>query len=480
MVFSILLLFYFVAPTFAETSNDLYAIPSGTPEASISPSQYTDPQPTETPKLENTPIETPGALPTPDETQTEDPTPTEMPTSTETPLPTETPTPEPTPAGPVLTPVLTFLTNPIQSGEPLDVQASIINSGTTASDVTVTFDIPYTLNPLDPLPANDGFTCVTQILRALHDVWKTVSCTGGAIGSGETSSLLLHFIAPNVSSIGATVEFTATVTPGGETAKGRVLIYPIALKPDLVVYAKVLPKSVHVGLPATYYVTVTNSGPIAADQTTLVAYYPDGTTETQSIPALNPGNSAYLSFVYTPQMIGNLQTSFIVDPNNTLDEVDENNNYTSTTLTVVEAQPDLTISSFEQPQLVTPGSPFVRTVTVANVGDKGTDTFYVKDNFSGFGVVGVTVNNQTPCYTLRQKTRGGYGPVIGYSCQMPPLNPGEQAVITATLTAPLLPNNYTNTVSIDPTNLVVESNEANNIASYSLTVEILSNVVDWK
>lgn len=183
--------------------------------------------------------------------------------------------------------------------------------------------------------------------------------------------------------------------------------------------------------------------------------------------ALASGASATITITGTAPDTGefprSIENTAIVDPDNTIEEANENNNSVTITTQVNSDLPDLTIVKADTPDPVLVGGTLTYTLTVTNVsGGVAATNIEVKDTLpselefisTGVGGGGFTASQSGNVVTFA----GGS------------LADGESAILTITGRVPQEPCILTNTAVVDPNNQITERDENNNTATATTTV----------
>ncbi|WP_250212723.1 galactose-binding domain-containing protein [Acrocarpospora catenulata] len=256
-----------------------------------------------------------------------------------------------------------------------------------------------------------------------------------------------------------TVTFNATVAdvqlkfnsntgaPGGQVAEFQVFGVP-APNPDLTVTnLSWTPTSPNETNAITLSATVRNSGSAAAPADSVTFYLGGALVGTADIPALPVGGTATVTSDVGTRAMGSYQVSARVDADNTVFEMNENNNTLTAATPLVVAQapgPDLQVTEITyNPANPAVGAPVTFTVAVNNRGTTASGATTVTRVVVG----GTTLNTTTPSIaagaTLQVAITGSWTATAG------------GATITATA---------------DATNTVQETNETNNTLTRSIVV----------
>ncbi len=250
----------------------------------------------------------------------------------------------------------------------------------------------------------------------------------------------------------ATADSTNIVAESNETNNTRSTSVAIIVPayPDLtVVSVSPAVPSYNAGETVTVSSVIRNQGN-AATGTFVVKFTPEGmSSQTQTVTGLAAGDSQTLTWAFTaPRLTATASRSLTVqaDSTNVVSESNENNNTGTGSVTIIGANPDLTVTS------VTPAAPSYsagKTVTISSViknqGNAAAGTFVVKSTPQG-------MSSQTQTVTG--------------------LAAGASQTLTWTFVAPMLTATASRslTVQADSTNVVSESNESNNTGTGSVTI----------
>lgn len=211
------------------------------------------------------------------------------------------------------------------------------------------------------------------------------------------------------------------------------------------------------GQNATITIVVKNAGTCTAVPAFVVQWKLDQLSPTgpsQQVPGgLIAGATATVQLSYAFPRAGNFQSQVQVDTDNSVKETNEVNNLQIAPVTVLAAEVDLTITSFT----VLPASPVPGTyqnpvagrvahasITVHNQGNTAAGAFIVSWKPQ---VIGTTLSLQVDGLGANQTT------TIGFDYTYP------------------WPNNHVSVATVDSTNRVKETDETNNTATATLTVD---------
>jgi uncharacterized repeat protein (TIGR01451 family) len=394
----------------------------------------------------------------------------------------------------------------VNISSPMSYTLTINNAGTAnATDVTVVDTVPAGLTGI-AASGTSLFTCGV--------VGQTVTCTGGAVNQGANATITINATSPAV--VG-TITNTASVDPNNTIGESDELNNTSALvdtqvtqggaaaaltinktdKPAEIAGAG--PDPVNPGGLLTYKILVTNTGSQRADDVVMV----DGTQglEASSIVAaqvitngtqgntggctveapqvrcvartLNGGGtilytitgrvvaSAGSTIFNTATVTGNIRNAGVTN--------------TDSELTTVKPGIDLTITKSDQPDPVCARS-WPGVLPAPPVCRGGLTYTFVIGNSGTSQVTGVVVRDPLPAGTILDSAvapafTGGCAVNAGVlTCTNGTIPPESTVSITIVLVAPPTTGTIVNTVTVDPTNAIFESDETNNTATQSTQV----------
>jgi len=277
-----------------------------------------------------------------------------------------------------------------------------------------------------------------------------------SIPVGATRSASLSWTIP-VTVAGAEV-LTATVDPDdvldetnetNNTATRNLAV--TALKPDLVVQADDIthtPAAPGVGEDTTIRLTVRNVGPVGAGSFGIALMRGTTTLTTRTKASLGAGQSysTTISWTFPTGSYDPVELAVVVDPANSVEELDESNN--RATHTIAPAKPDLTVRASEvthSPDKPLAGTDVKLTVKVRNVGGSKATGVLLRV----LGPAGVLLGEQTISSLSSDASTTKY-----VTWTIPDTKYGQ-----ATLT-----------VLVDPQNAILETDETNNEVTHTLTI----------
>ncbi|WP_204032353.1 CARDB domain-containing protein [Micromonospora qiuiae] len=202
------------------------------------------------------------------------------------------------------------------------------------------------------------------------------------------------------------------------------------------------------GQPATFTVTVRNTGTCAAPgfvvQWRQNPLAPSGPST--PVASLAANTSTALTFAFTFPTAGNFETVAVVDSANSVAETNEANNLALLPVTVVAATVDLVVTSLNTvPARPVSGRVATGQITITNNGNTAAGAFLV------------SWRPWPLAATLTQQVSG--------------LAAGQSRVISIDFTFPVA-GAWPSTVTVDSANAVRESNEGNNTLTRTLNVDL--------
>jgi uncharacterized repeat protein (TIGR01451 family) len=311
--------------------------------------------------------------------------------------------------------------------------------GSTSGTVTINDTLPVGVTPVVVNESAPGWSCSI--------VSQTVSCTDSTSLAGATFYPTISITANVLQTAPATITNTATVSGGGEINLSNDTATDVAnvvSSADLSVTNAASPNPVAVGNSITYTQIVTNNGPSAADNATVVETVPANTVLLSiSAPAgwtcVNPGPGSTGNAVCTTlTLAGSTAATFsmvvrvnagtasgtviadtVTASSSTSDPNSTNNSATASTVVGTTAQGELTVTNAASPNPVVAGSTITYTQVVTNTGSAA--------------ATGATFSEATPTNTALASLT----PPAGWTCTSPPVNctnPSVAAGSTGTFT----------------------------------------------
>jgi uncharacterized repeat protein (TIGR01451 family) len=302
--------------------------------------------------------------------------------------------------------------------------------GGTTGLVTINDTLPFGISPTGA--SGTGWTCSVS--------GQTVSCTRSDVLAAGASYPSISLNALVAQSAPATLTNTATLAGGGEanllndTATDTAAVGSSA---DMAVSDAGSPNPVATNGSITYTVVVTNSGPSAADNATLVLPVPNSTTFTSLTPpagwsclaSSGGGNtnavctnanmaglsSATFTFVVkvaTGTTNGTVITGSATVSSSVLDPILSNNTATVTTI-VGTTGPNLSVTNVASPKPVQAGNPITYTQVVTNTGSSA-----------------ITIGSFTEA-TPANTAFVSITPPVGWTCAGFPASPCTAATVAA-------------------------------------------------
>lgn len=251
----------------------------------------------------------------------------------------------------------------------------------------------------------------------------------------------------------SSIQAVVTVVTGTSSAAASAsLSFNTPAVPDLTVSSLTTNKSSYeAGETITVTARIMNqgTGSVSSAEVTLSSTYITSITKTTGYIAA--GGTATVTFTFTAPTLTNDTTVSLTataDPNNKITELNESNNSRCASIMVIGSLPDLTVSSITTDKAAyEAGDTVTVTVTASNIGDRTVSSAVVRLDISGVGTLSKTVSALA--------AGGGSG------------------TLTFTFTAPtsLTEQTVTLTATIDPDNVIKESNEGNNSKTATLGVK---------
>ncbi|MFZ0309284.1 MAG: C25 family cysteine peptidase [Candidatus Sulfotelmatobacter sp.] len=310
--------------------------------------------------------------------------------------------------------------------------------GSSSGTVTVNDTLPLGLIPTSA--SGTGWSCSIAS--------QTVSCVDSTVLAANSSYPSITINANVAQTAPATVTNTATVSGGGEVNLSNdtaTNVANVVSSADLSVTNAASPNPVTAGSNITYTQLVTNNGPSAADNATLVEAVPPNTTFVSiSAPAgwtcvappsggtgnvvctdLNMPGSTAATFamvvkVNTGTANGTVITGTATVSSSVSDPNAANNTASASTVVGTTAGAELTVTNAASPNPVVAGTHITYTQVVTNTGS--------------VAATGATFTEATPTNT----TFVSIAAAAGWTCSAPPVscsNPSVAAGSTGTFTA---------------------------------------------
>lgn len=352
--------------------------------------------------------------------------------------------------------------DPVASGQQLTYTITVVNTGGAKINNVVLADQVNGVGGIGVPPQ----LVLTSTRGGCGQNGNLVTCSAGSIEGFGTWTVTIRGIvtAPN----GTTLNNTATVTGTkssqnhSATATATTLVSggggsPLA---DLSI-AKGGPTSVPVSSPMTYTLTVNNTGTANATDIKVVDTVPAGLTAigatgtslftcgvvgqtvTCTGGAVNQGSNATITINATsPNAVGTITNTAVVDPDNSIQEADELNNTSAlvnTQVTSGPAPPALTIIKTDDPGVlagagpdpVFPGGLLTYKIELKNNSDTRADDVQIVDGTQSLEAASITVNQVI--------TNGAIGSHNGCTVSAPEvrciirsLDPGGTMLVTIT------------------------------------------------
>jgi uncharacterized repeat protein (TIGR01451 family) len=311
--------------------------------------------------------------------------------------------------------------------------------GPTSGTVTVNDTLPLGLTPTSA--SGTGWSCSV--------VSQTVSCTDSTVLAANSSYPSITINANVTQTAPSTVTNTAVVSGGSEVNLANDTATDMAIvgsSADLSVTNAASPNPVSAGSNITYTQVVTNNGPSAADNATLVEAIPANTTFvslaspvgwTCMTPpvgftgnvvctALNmPGSTAANFSLVVKVNAGTANGTVITDTatvsSSVTDPVSSNNSATASTVVGTTAGAELTVTNTASPNPVQAGNNITYTQVVTNTGSVAAS--------------GATFNETTPTNTTFVSIVAAAGwNCVGFppQCTNPSVGAGSSGTFTVT------------------------------------------------
>ncbi|MFC2038879.1 CARDB domain-containing protein [Chloroflexota bacterium] len=319
------------------------------------------------------------------------------------------------------------------SGSTLRVNPQISVSGDTAS-----VGVSYASDPLPDLtfdsvtwspenPSKNEIVTITAVVRNQGDLMSLPTQLNLYLDGNYKEQKLIKNLDPG-EAVTMVFQWTALqgthliklIADGDETIpesdetnnEETISISPVA--PDLVVDSITwTPSDPLVGANITFSVVVSNQGPGTADVSLGYAYIDNDKISDLSFGAISSGETANTSFSWFAET-GFHNVGITIDPNNTIVEINDNNN--TKTVDFVPIIPDLYISSISW----SPENPSVgETVNItATVGNQGRDSansvrihVFIGDTYSVAAIIPAIAENATVTSIVQMEALAGQHPV---------------------------------------------------------------------
>lgn len=274
---------------------------------------------------------------------------------------------------------------------------------------------------------------------------------------GESTTLTWTFTAPVLSEtevwlISVTADSTGVIAESDEannSLSGSVTI--LGEKPDLCITSLTPDANSYApGETITFTAVIKNNGIIACPESQIRFSGAEITSQTKALSRIPAGGSVAVSFALTaPGIVGEKTYTVMAmaDPNDAVEESDESNNSRSSSFTVYNPLPDLTVTRIQSNKNeYADGETGTVTVTVSNQGGKDVANAKLKLAIGDFH----SEVKQTGAIASGSSVR------ISFTFTAPEVLERREVMVTATA---------------DPTNEIVESNEANNTLTSSLAIK---------
>ncbi|MDP9280806.1 MAG: hypothetical protein M3P38_01775 [Chloroflexota bacterium] len=383
-------------------------------------------------------------------------------------------------------------------------QLNVNNTGTmNASNVTV----------IDNLPAGVTYVLATGTsLFTCSYAAPTVTCVGGLVNAGSNATININVTAPAAPFTGqiannAVVDPFDTIVEQSEFNNTSATIYTNVIfapppPPYTITKAQTLPA--YLGLPnvvtpgdtVTYTIVATNISGSRSDYNVLSDATQGLEASSLTVSATLTGGGAKLlcsiaaptatctwtqwpagasiTMIITGRVIASAGST--IRDTATIQGNVRNTGYSASTTLVSTVKPgvDLTITKSDSPDPVCASSWPPSNPAVLCSG--GLTYTFVVGNSGIVAATGVTVRDPLPTGLIFDS----YSSTGGFTCTVDAANvltctggtiPAQStATITIVLSAPSTVGSITNTVTVDPTNAIFESDETNNVASQTTTI----------
>jgi subtilase family serine protease len=292
-----------------------------------------------------------------------------------------------------------------------------------------------------------------------------------SLSAGASTNVSFTYTAPQYGTnksvtVTATADSTGAIPESNESNNTRSTSFTVRSLPDLIVSALSPDKTQYLpGETISIAATVRNQGSVSASGFSVSLTSANLATQTKYVASLAAGTSVNVTFTYTaPQLTSStaITVTATADSSGAVAETDEGNNTRSVSFTVL-ALPDLTVASLTGDK---PAYEAGETVTIS-----------------------ATLKNIGPTTSAATTVRLTVPNIGTYSKNVSTLAAGASQTVRFTFTAPtaLTPQNITVTATVDPENLVQESNESNNTRTATVAVNALrpdievtdSTITDW-
>jgi len=354
----------------------------------------------------------------------------------------------------------------------LTVQSATISPTSTVAGNTVSASsLVYNLSGTTASSSNLGYYLSTDNVLSSNDVYLT-NATGGALSVGQSSSRYSSLTIPASTTVGTyyvlfVADYLSQVAESNENNNvASVAITVQAATPDLVMQSTtVSPTSVAAGNAVSFNSYIYNQGNSVASSSSVGFYLStDATLDTNdqlltSQYGYTLGAGAYgtrtgTAAIPTNTAAGSYYILFVADYQNQVAEVNENNNVSAVSITVLPPGPDLTVGSQSlYSTSVAAGTTVSAYAYLYNQGNQPASSstlgFYLSTNTT-FDTNDVLLSTST----------GGALAAGGSSYRS-----GTLTIPTSTATG-----SYYVLFVADPAGAVAESNESNNVAYSSLYV----------
>jgi len=310
-----------------------------------------------------------------------------------------------------------------------NVQYTIVltNGGGAATNVVLTDTLPGTMTFVS-LVHDSPLSCTTPAVGS----GGTITCTGASYPAGQTSTFVLTGNIPAGSVSGEEFQNIVTVSADNDSNEenNSSSTQLMVSQADLAVL-KAGPTSVAAGEEIAFTITVTNNGPDAASDATLLDMLPPNTTFVSLVQNTGPtavcstpppGSGGTVSCTWTflasgasPQFTLTLETGNTTSVANTAtvssNAADSNTgNNSSTATTTVTPNADLAVTK-TGPSTATAGGTVTYTVTVTNEGPSDATNVSLTDAVPANATFASRTQTTGPAFTCTDPPVGGTGTI---------------------------------------------------------------------
>jgi uncharacterized repeat protein (TIGR01451 family) len=356
------------------------------------------------------------------------------------------------------------------------LQATNINADATSGLVTINDTLPLGVTPTSA-SGPTGWSCSVS--------GQTVSCTtSSALATGTNYTIT---VSANVSqSAPATITNTGMIGGGGDISPLNDTATDVAnvvSTADLAVTDAASPNPVAAGSNITYTQVVTNNGPSAADNATLVTSVPAGTTLVSMVAPtgwscstsggggtgnivcidvdMAGGTAATFTMtvkVNTGTANGTVVTNNVAVSSSVADPNSSNNTASASVVVGTTANAEMVVTNTASPNPVNPGSDITYTQTATNVGSvAATNPTLTESIPANTTFVSISAPTGTTCTT---PAVGGTGTISCTAASAPAGTSGTIVVVVQVAAAAANGTTITDTATVNATNQGLGANSA--------------------